>query len=148
MQTKWQVRGRSAVALTAGVALLSGGSALVAHEASAADRKDVGEIRICKQVRGFEDVKQKFRFIIRQPGEGKIAEWLLRGWECRTESRLAVGSYRVREQDMPRDCEVVNIRVQGPFERINVKNATAVVKVERDRTTTVIFVDLCRKPKL
>ncbi|WP_340684143.1 hypothetical protein LCL61_37600 [Amycolatopsis coloradensis] len=141
---KWQVRGRSTVALTAGFALMSGGSALVAPEA-AADRKDLGEIRVCKQVRGFEDVKGKFRFIIRQPGEGKIAEWLLRGWECRSESKLAVGSYQVRERDMPKNCEVVNIRVQGPFERINVKRATAVVKVVKDRVTTVTFVDHCRK---
>lgn len=147
MLTKWRVRGRPAVALAAGVALMSSGSVLVAQEA-AADPKDFGEIRVCKLVRGFDQPQQKFRIVIRHRGEGKISEWLLRGGECRTERRLAVGVYPVREREMPKNCDIVNVRVQGPFERINLKNATAVVKVQKDRTTTVTFVNLCRKPKL
>lgn len=147
MQTNCRVYIRSAVAVTAGVALLSGGGSALAAQGVATDHKDIGNIIICKQVRGSDDEHQKFRFIIRERGAGKTADFLLRSGDCRTEPRLDVGTYRVRERDIPKNCDLVNIRVRGPFERINLKNGVAVVKVEKNRTTTVTFVDRCHKDK-
>lgn len=144
MQTKCRVHVRPALALTAGFALLSGGTAVAAQE-DVADHKERGNIIVCKQVRGWHDEHQKFRFVIRERGAGKHAEFLLRGGDCRKEPWLDVGTYRVRERNVPKNCDIAHIAVRGPYERINLRNGVAVVKVEKNKTTTVTFVDHCRK---
>lgn len=58
---------------------------------------------------------------------------------------MDVGLYRLRERDVPNRCRVTDIKVVGPYERINLVNAVAVVKVEKNKTTKVIFTDSCRK---
>jgi hypothetical protein len=144
MRKKLRDLGRSAITIGACVTLLSGVSA-VSAQAADVDAKDFGNIKVCKKVDGWNNQDQKFRFIIREQRTGKIAEFMLRGDDCRGENKLDVGTYRVRERDIPKNCKVTDINVKGPYERINLANAVAVVKVEKNKTTTVTFVDRCKK---
>lgn len=144
MRKKWRDLGRPAIVLAACATLLLEVSA-VSAQAADVDAKDFGNIKVCKKVNGWSDEDQKFRFIIREQRSGKIAEFMLRGDDCRGENRLDVGTYRVRESGIPENCKIADIKVNGPYERINLVNAVAVVKVEKNKTTTVTFVDRCKK---
>lgn len=144
MQKKWRALGRSAITLGTCITLLSGVSA-VSAQAAVVDAKDFGNIKVCKKVDGWNNQDQKFRFIIREQQKGKIAEFMLRGDDCRVENKLDVGTYRVREREIPKNCKIADIKVKGPYERINLANAVAVVKVEKNKTTTVTFIDRCKK---
>jgi hypothetical protein len=122
--------------------------AMFASSASAATSvmdkgKDDGTIEVCKKVKGDHKGKS-FEFRIRQVDDKKVIKFSLKHDKCK-DFDVEKGKYRVAETDLPKGCKVHNIKVDGPYERINVDKGVAVVKVREDKTTTVTFIDKCKK---
>ena len=105
--------------------------------------KDDGTIEVCKKVKGDHKGKS-FEFRIRQVDDKKVIKFSLKHDKCK-DFDVEKGKYRVKETDLPKGCKVDDIKVDGPWERINLDNGVAVVKVREDKTTTVTFVDKCKK---
>jgi hypothetical protein len=114
-------------------------------ERSSHDRERSGGGRSRKSRRQGE-LLLLFEFRIRQVDDNKVIRFSLKHDKCK-DFDVEKGQYRVKETDLPKGCRVDDIKVDGPYERINLDSGVAVVKVREDQTTTVTFVDKCKKDK-
>lgn len=130
---------RLLITFVAFIALMFGAGATQAY-ASGADGHDTGKIQVCKKLQGPGD-HLKFDFTVRKDGH-EVAKFSLKKNECRT-VEVKQGKYTVTEY-VPKNCELVKIEIDGSG-RYSLKDATAWVEVEKDKTVKVTFFDKCKR---
>jgi hypothetical protein len=130
---------RLAIWFAACLVLMFGAGVTPASAASDDHGKATGVLEVCKKVQGGHG-DQKFDFVVKK--DKKEVKLTLKANECRKE-KVETGRYSVTEY-VPKNCELVKIRIDGKG-KSSVKDATAWVEVEKDKTTTVTFFNKCKK---